>query len=100
MGRKRIDLQRTLKQLCQNVWNQPGPDITLKYPCIVYELTDMPNRNADNSPYYIGHTYQLTVIDRDPESPLREAVSKLPRCSFVRAFDSDNLHHYVFRIDY
>lgn len=100
MGRKRIDLHRTLKAICTNCWYQPGSDTTLKYPCIVYELTDMPVKHADNVPYYTGHTYQATVIDRDPESTIREAVAKLPRCSFTRVYVSDNLYHYVFRIDY
>lgn len=100
MGRKRIDLHRTLMEICSFCRYQPGPNISLSYPCILYELTDMPVRHADNLPYYVGHTYQLTVIDRDPESAVREAVSRLPRCRFVRAFDNDNLHHYVFQIDY
>lgn len=100
MGRKRIDLHRTLKDICPNCKYQPGGNETLTYPCIIYSLENMPAKHADNIPYYIGHTYQLTVIDRDPESSIREAVARLPRCEFVRAFDNDNLHHYVFRIDY
>lgn len=100
MGRKRVDLHRTLKDICPHCWYQPKSNVEIVYPCIIYELTDMPVQHADNRPYYIGHTYQLTVIDRDPESQIREAVVKLPRCRFVRSFDSDNLHHYVFRIDY
>ena len=100
MGRKRIDLHHTLKEICPNCWFQPNGNDKLKYPCILYELDNMPARHADNVPYYIGHTYQLTVIDRDPESSIREAVVRLPRCQFVRAFTSDNLYHYVFRIDY
>ena len=100
MGRKRIDLHRTLKAICPNCWYQPDASKTLSYPCIVYKLVDMPVHHADNIPYHVGHTYELTVIDRDPESKIRESVAKLPRCSFTQGFDSDNLHHYVFRIDY
>ena len=100
MGRKRSSLHRILKDICPRCEYQPTENIHLTYPCIIYELSDMPVQHADNYPYYIGHTYELTVIDRDPESRIREEVAKLPRCRFVRSFDNDNLHHYVFRIDY
>jgi hypothetical protein len=100
MGRRRIDLHDELLEICPNCYYQPPESTRLIYPCIVYELQDMPVKHADNLPYSVGHIYQLTVIDRDPESAVREAVAELPRCAFVRSFDADNLHHYVFRIDY
>lgn len=98
--RKRIDLHRLLKTICPNCYYQEPENSKLVYPCIVYELEDMPASYADNLPYHIGHVYQLKVIDPDPESAVREAVAKLPRCRFIRPYEADNLHHYVFRMDY
>lgn len=100
MGRKRIDLHRTLKEICPNCYYKPPANIQIKYPCIIYALDDMPAKHADGLPYYVGHIYQLTAIDTDPESSIREAVVRLPRCAFQRAFVNDNLYHYIFRIDY
>ena len=80
------------------VWYQPPKSVHLKYPCILYKLSDMPPTHADNRPYLIDHEYELTVIDRDPISALREAIARLFVCRFVRAFESDGLHHYVFHI--
>lgn len=80
------------------VYFQPGSDTTLKYPCILYKLTDIPVDHANNYPYKVEHSYDLTVIDRDPVSPLREAVARLPYCRMSRTYESDGLHHYVFQI--
>ena len=106
MGR-RTDLHHLLQSTFEtvtgtssagHVFFQPGSDTTLKYPCLLYKLTDIPVDRANNHPYKIEHSYDLTVIDRDPVSPLRDAVVCLPLCSFTRSYDSDGLHHYVFRI--
>jgi hypothetical protein len=79
---------------------QPGPSVTLTYPCMVYKLNDMPSIWANNLPYHWEHRYELQVIDRDPDSKLREKVIALPMCRFARSFVADNLHHYVFDIYY
>lgn len=106
MGR-RLDMHHLLKATYEGatglsskgrVFFQPGSDTKLSYPCLLYKLTDIPVDRANNSPYKIEHSYDLTVIDRDPTSPLREAIVRLPLCRFMRSYESDGLHHYVFRI--
>lgn len=106
MGR-RLDLHHLLQDTLENatglssegrVFFQPGSDTELHYPCLLYKLSDIPTDHANNVPYKIEHSYDLTVIDRDPLSPLREAVVRLPLCRFTRSYESDGLHHYVFRI--
>ena len=79
---------------------QPGPSVTLTYPAIVYRLDDMPSRWANNFPYNWDHRYEVTVIDRDPESSLREKLIALPLCTFTRAYTVNNLYHFVFEIYY
>ena len=106
MGR-RLDMHHLLQQTFETatgrssagrVFYQPGADTRLSYPCLLYKLSNIPVDRANNSPYKVEHQYELTVIDRDPVSPLREAVVMLPFCTMTRAYESDNLHHYVFRI--
>lgn len=106
MGR-RLDLHHLLQTTFESatglnssghVFYQPGSDTRLNYPCLLYKLSNIPVDRADNRPYKVEHYYDLTVIDRDPTSPLREAVVMLPYCTMTRTYESDNLHHYVFRI--
>ena len=40
----------------------------------------------------------LTVMDKDPDSPIFEAVERLPKCTFNRHYESDQLHHQVFEL--
>lgn len=106
MGR-RLDLHNKLKSVYTKVTNKsfegkihycPPATLKLTYPCIIYKLIDMPTANANNFPYKIEHCYELTVVDSDANSPLREAIVKMFTCRLVRIFESDNLHHYVFHI--
>lgn len=107
MGR-RLDLHHKLRQVYEastgirdsdkRVLFQPPASYRMSYPCIRYKLTDMPPDFSDNLPYRIEHMYELTVIDSDPTSVLRENIAKLPFCRMIRAYESDNLHHYVFNI--
>ena len=104
MGR-RIDLHHVLKKLFEypnepHVYFQPPENLKMTYPCIAYKLYDMPDKYADNISYFEHRTYQVTVIDPDPESQLRERVKKLKWCRYVRSFVSDNLNHYVFELNY
>ena len=107
MGR-RLDLHHKLRSVFEKTTGirnsddyvkfQPPASYKMSYPCIRYKLIDMPPDFAGNFPYRIEHCYELTVIDRDPISPLREAISKLQFTRLVRVYESDNLHHYVFHI--
>jgi len=102
---RRPELQQMLESLYINgnphVYYQPPKDQVIKYPCIVYKLDDMPAIHANNQPYLWGHKYQVTVIDRNPESPLRERIAALPTCRMKTApYERDNLHHFVFSLYY
>lgn len=102
---RRPEFQTVLKNqfgssVTPHVYFQPPESVRLVYPCIVYKLDDIPAVHANNKPYHWNHRYEVTVIDKDPDSVLREQVKTLPTCRFARAFTSDNLHHYVFEIYY
>ena len=75
----------------------PGADKML-YPAIVYQLSGVPIRHADNRPYKTNKRYRITAIDKDPDSALPDRIAALPTARFERFFTSDNLNHWVFTI--
>lgn len=95
---QRLDLHAILKAIVPNVYFQPPASTTMKYPCIRYERTNIRSRSADNSPYLHVKEYTLTVIDENPDSTIPDAVSKLSRCTFDRAYKITGLNHDVFNI--
>lgn len=100
MAQDRLDLQIILEGLLgsENVYFQPPNNLTMQYPCIRYEWDDADTKFASNKPYRYTKRYQVTVIDRDPDSPVPDKVAMLPLCEFDRAYTADNLNHKVFNL--
>lgn len=98
----RLELHEVLCEVLgsRNAYYQPPASVRMSYPCIRYRKYAIDNVPADNLPYLQFHGYELTVIDKDPDSAVAEAVSKLPRCRFTRSYYADNLNHFVFIIYY
>lgn len=94
----RFDLHRLLVNILgsNHVYFQPPESLKMVYPCIVYERSDIRNTNADNDAYLQNYTYQITVIDPDPDSDIPQKVSKYVHCRFTRHFASNGLNHDVF----
>ncbi len=99
---RRPNLQTLLENVLgsHNVYFQPPPTVQIKYPAIIYSREDIDNTYADNAVYFNKIGYQLTVVDRNPDSKIVDKVSKLPMCRFNRHYTSDNLNHDVFTIYY
>lgn len=94
----RLKLQELLEQITPNVYFQPPTNIQLKYPCITYHRDYRKTEFANNQPYNSDIRYQVTVIDRDPDSEIPDMVANLPKCLFTRFFTSDDLNHDVFNL--
>lgn len=94
----RLDLHVALTDITPNVYFQPPPSVQMQYPCIVYERSDREVDHANNKPYKHVKRYEVTVIDKDPDSNIPELVATLPMCSFVRFFTADNLNHDVYEL--
>lgn len=95
---RRMEFQTLLEEFVSDVYFQPPASVRMNYPCIVYERSNIRPTFADNSPYSLATSYQVTVIHRDPDSPIPYNLAQLPMCKFNRHFTSDNLHHDVFTI--
>lgn len=82
----------------KKVYYQPPETVKLEYPCIVYELSNIIFKYANNDKYIHNNSYTVTLIDSDPDSIIVDEILKLPFTSFDRQFKSDNLNHFVFTI--
>jgi hypothetical protein len=96
----RLQLQTKLVSILgtDNVYFQPPPTVKMKYPCIVYHRDSIQTEYADDNPYKSTIRYQITVIDRDPDSLISAKVGALPMSRFERFFTADNLNHDVYTL--
>jgi hypothetical protein len=97
---ERTDLQSLLEALLGSkaVYFQPPPTVTMTYPCLIYQRSNLDTKFANNSPYSVKKQYTITLIDSNPDSVILDKLAALPACSFNRHFKADNLNHDVFSI--
>lgn len=98
MARPRTELHDLLLIIHDRVYFQPAENIQLEYPCIVYKRDDIEFKHANNEAYDQMKKYQVTIIDRDPDSGIPDEVAKLPMCSYNRFYTADGLNHDVYTI--
>lgn len=100
----RLNLDNKLREILgsTNVYYQPPESVKISYPCIIYELSDIPTEKADNSLYIINYRYTVTLIHRKEASELRDRLllGLQPYCSLNKIYTADNLYHYVFDVYY
>lgn len=94
----RHDLQQIFEGICSNVYFQPPANVQMDYPAIVYERDRADIKHADDRPYTLTKRYSATLISRNPDETIFEALSALPMCRHERFFVVDNLNHDVFNI--
>lgn len=95
----RLQLQTLLEGFgAEAVYFQPPASVQMKYPCIVYNRDDAVTQFAGNAPYRCTKRYQVTIIDRNPDSDIPAKVAALPMCIFNRFFVADNLNHDVYNL--
>lgn len=96
----RLQLQSLLEEILgtDKVYFQPPANVQMQYPCIVYKRDIAVAQFAGNMPYRFTKKYEVTVIDRNPDSEIPNNVAKLQMCVHNRFFTADNLNHDVFTI--
>lgn len=80
----------------RHVYFQPPESVKMKYPAIRYKLRDYEKVSANNGAYRLLPSYEVTLIDRNPDSIYFNKILQLPYCEFDRAYSADNLNHFVF----
>lgn len=96
----RLDLQTKFEDILnsRNVYFQPPASVKLQYPAIVYSFKNIKRDFANNLSYIASPGYEVTLIDKNPDSEYVEKILALPYCVFDRCFKSDNLNNFVFTI--
>lgn len=94
----RLELQQKLQDLIKSnhVYFQPPESIKIQYPCIIYELSGDDVVFANDNPYKRVKQYQVTYIDKKPDSRIPDELALWQMCRFNRYYAADNLNHWVF----
>ena len=97
----RLRLHNEFLKILPNVYYQPPSNIKMEYPCIVYNKTGR-NRHFGNDVIYLSQQgYQITVIDRDPDSDIADKIeSQLQHCAINQHYTIDNLYHIILSLYY
>ena len=96
----RLDLQTKFEEILgsRNVYYQPPASVKMQYPAIVYRRKGIDTRFANNVVYMHSTSYEVVLIDKNPDSEFIDKILRLPYCSYDRHYTSDNLNHDVFTI--
>ena len=100
--RSRIELDDILRAILgsENVYFDAPEDEVMSYPAIRYSLGAIDNTYANAAVYMQRRTYNLVVIDEDPDSEIVLKISQLPNCKNGRHYTTDGLHHDTFTIKF
>lgn len=101
MARPRKELSFILKRIQgnENVYFQPPETIKMEYDAIVYSVSNIDIRRADNKAYSTHNKYTLICISRKKENPVvQRLIEELPTCSYDRGYVKNNLYHEVLTV--
>ena len=101
MDQRRIAFDDRLHTAFDNlahIYYQPPESVRMEYPAIRYRRSYVDITHADNVPYLHDYSFEVTVIDRNPDSVITAALLKFPRCRYNRTYVSENLYHDVLTI--
>lgn len=96
-----IFLDDVLRTVVDHCYFKPPANISMHYPCIVYEYNADADNFADNKAYTTHKRYTVTVIDPDPDSKIPSRLKEsLLYCKSDRNFKSNGLNHFVYTLYY
>lgn len=102
----RLELDEVLAQILdltesdgdRHTYFNPPPSVRMRYPAIKYSLNRINRNFANNGAYKTMPSYEVTLIDEDPDSEYVDKILEIPYCSFDRFYVADNLNHWTFTI--
>ncbi len=99
---QRLELHNVLVGVLgsDRVYFQPPSNLTVEYPCVVYNRDTTDVLRADNVGYKSEPRYSVIVIDRDPDTDVPTKIAELPKSRHVRSYVANGLNHYAFQLYY
>lgn len=94
----RSDFHNRLEKLGCRAYFQPPSNVSMGYPCIVYELDQIVKKRADNGVYLKTRRYQVKLITKNPDDPMVDALASMVHSEFKLHYTTDTLNHFVFNI--
>lgn len=82
----------------RHTYFNPPPSVQMKYPAIRYSLKNVNLRFANNGLYRKTPSFEVTLIDSNPDSEYVDKILQIPYCRFDRFYVADNLNHWTFTI--
>lgn len=97
--KKRLKLDFLLRNYTKNVYYQQPEGLKMFYPCIRYNKQSKNVKYANDKMYLDKDKYQITYIDKDPDSDIPEKMLKeLPYCSLIRQYEADGMNHWILNL--
>lgn len=103
MARPRSELSQILHRILgnNNVYYAPPSGYELNYPAIIYRMTRINPRHADNTKFVNHNEYTVTLITEEEDSELvTDLFMGLMYCTFNTSQCIDGLYHYVFTVNF
>lgn len=82
----------------RHTYFNPLPSVRMKYPAIKYSLNNVNLTFANNGLYRTIPSFEVTLIDANPDSEYVDKILKIPYCRFNRFYVADGLNHWTFTI--
>lgn len=82
----------------RHTYFNPLPSVRMRYPAIKYSLNNVNLNFANNSAYRNLPSFEVTLIDTNPDSEYVDKILQIPYCRFDRFYVADNLNHWTFTI--
>lgn len=83
---------------CDRVYYNKPSNFKLVYPCIILTLGSVPTLYSNNLPYLHHETYDVMLIEHEPNFNIRSQIRCLPTCQEGRHYIEDKLNHTTFDI--
>lgn len=95
---KPADLLKRLSDIIgsEEVYYNPPPNIKMKYPAVLVKRQSGDTLYANGNPYLTAFRYQITLIQREPDSSFVREITRIPSCKYIRAYVADNLQHDIY----
>lgn len=99
----RLELHNKLVEVLgsRNVYFQAPENGKLHYPCIIYHTSIGRSFRADNMNYLFTDSYDVTVMDTDPDSQIPDRLLKaFPMIRKEKPYPADGIYHNPFVLYY